>query len=132
MKFQKLATVAIIGLLGFTSLAAAEDENPAANANNCADVQGSYSDTGDNKTRVRECVVTVSADEATGVPASHKKQSWTVDTSTPGSVTTYRLAAGEGASTTTSGAGETTVTACYNHQGKSITDFETNPNCQVG
>jgi hypothetical protein len=130
MKFQKLATVAVIGLLGFASLAATpEDDNPAASQKNCDAIEGAWSDAGENKTRVRECVVTLSGGDDT-VAASHKQQAWTVDVTTPGSVTTYRLAAGEGATTTSTGGGAPTVTACYNHQGKSISDFETNPNCR--
>ena len=57
------------------------------------------------------------------VPGSHPIQAWTVEVSV-GVVYTKQ----GGTETTEDNGAE--VTACYNHRGKKIDDFETNPNCQ--
>jgi hypothetical protein len=126
------AAAASLGLV-FTAMSASADEgaaNLAANEAQCLAAGGSYSDTGENQTRVRTCTIGTEG-STVRVPGSHPQEKFTVDLYTPGQMTVYRIVAQAGYSSETTGGGAPYVTACFNSAGNSIEDFATNPNCRL-
>lgn len=132
-----LATVAMtLGMMG-TALADHTDFDVANNTSNCsaeaATVGGTatWSSTSVGSRHTNICTITIAGGVA-NVAASHQRQAWTVDVTTPPTVHTYTRIFGGGPAVEThvvTGGGAGSVTACYNHRGNPVLDFATNSNC---
>ncbi|WP_153395729.1 hypothetical protein [Ornithinicoccus halotolerans] len=111
-----------------------EEFQPATNPNNCAEVEGTWWDNGEQgNRRVSTCAVGAEGWLEEGVPASHPRQAWTVDVWHPGGLTVYTFAPGNGTETHTvevvEAGGDPAVVACWNHQARAVQDFQDNPLC---
>lgn len=109
------AALALAGgsLLAFSSMASAEVTSPADSADACVAAGGTF----EQDATANYC--TVKSETERTVSASHKQQAWTA-TLTDTVTTLY------GKETTT----ESVQTGCKNHNGNSIGDWQTNPNCK--
>jgi hypothetical protein len=131
------ATLAAGLLLGVLTVPAAADhlpgdgDNPATNANKCADAGGEF--TGPS-TGVPDhtCVIEYAGGSVELVDASHPRQAWKAEITTQGGRDVYTFRPNTGGNPhghVREGGGDPVQTGCFNHQGRSITDWETNPNC---
>lgn len=110
-----LAALAFVGgsMFAFASTANAEVTFPADSEDACVAAGGTFA----QDTTANYC--TVKSETERTVSASHKQQAWTA-TLTDTVTTLY------GKQTTT----ESVQTGCKNHNGNSIDDWQTNPNCK--
>lgn len=116
---------ATVFAMGFTTMPAiartAGDPFPAVSRPVCENMyDGTWSEDTTANPNIRTCTVN---GETLTVAGSHPVQAWTV------MVSMSTVYVKQGGNEWTEG-GEYEVIACYNHKGKQITDFETNPNCQ--
>jgi hypothetical protein len=114
----------------FTGPAAA-DQNPAVNENACEAAGGEF--TGPS-TGVPDhtCVIEHEGGSVELVDASHPRQAWKAEITTQGGRDVYTFRPNTGGNPhghVREGGGDPVQTGCFNHQGRSITDWETNPNC---
>jgi hypothetical protein len=126
-----ITLVAVLALgLGLVISTAWAAQNPAVNANACAQAGGVFVSSGPPPHN--SCTVG-GGTTVERVSASHPTQDWEVEITTtlPSDVYTFTPNDPSGdphGHTTTPGSSE--ITNCFNGSGQSIGGFESNPNCQ--
>jgi hypothetical protein len=125
-----LAAVLLTGALIVP--AAAEGQHPAVNRDACAEAGGTFTGT-QTGVPYHTCVVESGQDSIEIVTASHPRQAWKAVMTIPGGTDVYTFRPSQDSGNPFGheviGGGEPYQSGCLNHQGKPITDWETNSNC---
>jgi hypothetical protein len=118
--------------LGLLVAPASAADNPAVNQNKCDEVNGTFEGAGPGRPD-NTCTVVSAEDRVDLVAASHRTQAWKAEITTPGGSDVWSFTPGGGGNPhgyERIGGGTPYLSGCFNHKGKAIDDWETNPNCQ--